>query len=103
MSRHAPRTAAVAATARPLAFALAAALTLAGSAFAQVQVTYWHGFTGPDLPVMEGLVAEFNAARRQFPAVVFAGMFGFGTDKPFFDVGEADRATMTAAPPQVKF
>lgn len=41
---------------------LAAALTLAGSALAQVQLTYWHGFTGPDLPVMEGLVAEFNAA-----------------------------------------
>ena len=48
-------------------------------------------------------VAEFNAARRQFPAVVFAGMFGFGTDKPFFDVGETDRAAMTAAPPTVNF
>lgn len=40
---------------------LAAALTFASSALAQVQITYWHGFTGPDLPVMEGLVAEFNA------------------------------------------
>jgi len=48
-------------------------------------------------------VAEFNAARRQFPAIIFAGMFGFGADKPFFDLGETDRATMNAAPPQVKF
>ena len=37
------------------------ALALGGAALAQVQITYWHGFTGPDLPVMEGLVAEFNA------------------------------------------
>ncbi|MDP2764002.1 MAG: LemA family protein [Brevundimonas sp.] len=48
-------------------------------------------------------VAEFNAARRQFPAILFAGMFGFGADKPFFDLGETDRAAMTAAPPSVKF
>ncbi len=48
-------------------------------------------------------VSEFNAVRRQFPTVVFAGMVGFGSDKPFFDVGEADRAAMTAAPPTVNF
>ncbi len=48
-------------------------------------------------------VAEFNAVRRQFPTILFAGMFGFGSDKPFFDLGEADRAAMNAAPPQVKF
>ena len=48
-------------------------------------------------------VAEFNAARRQFPTVLFAAMFGFGSDKPFFDVGDADRATMNAAPPKVQF
>lgn len=48
-------------------------------------------------------VAEFNAVRRQFPTVLFAALVGFGHDKPFFDVGETDRATMTAAPPQVKF
>jgi LemA protein len=48
-------------------------------------------------------VAEFNAVRQQFPTVLFAGLFGFGSDKPFFDVGAADRATMSAAPPQVKF
>ena len=48
-------------------------------------------------------VAEFNAVRRQFPTVLFAGVVGFGSDKLFFDLGEADRAAMNAAPPQVKF
>jgi LemA protein len=48
-------------------------------------------------------VAEFNAVRRQFPTVLFAGMVGYASDKPFFDVGEGDRAAMTAAPPSVKF
>ncbi|MGV3577408.1 LemA family protein [Brevundimonas sp.] len=48
-------------------------------------------------------VAEFNAVRAQFPTVVFAGMFGFGAEKPFFEVSSADRAAMTAAPPSVKF
>ena len=48
-------------------------------------------------------VAEFNAARAQFPTVLFAGMFGFGADKPFFAVDATDRAAMTAAPPSVKF
>ncbi len=48
-------------------------------------------------------VSEFNAVRRQFPTVLFAGMVGFGSDKPFFDVGEGDRAAMNAAPPSVKF
>lgn len=48
-------------------------------------------------------VSEFNAVRRQFPTVLFAPMFGFASDKPFFDVGEADRAALNAAPPTVKF
>jgi LemA protein len=48
-------------------------------------------------------ISEFNAARAQFPTVLFAGMFGFPKDRPFFDIGEGDRASMTAAPPQVKF
>ncbi|MGD9981109.1 MAG: LemA family protein [Hyphomonadaceae bacterium] len=47
-------------------------------------------------------VGEYNTAREQFPAVLFAGMFGFGP-RDFFDVGEESRATMDAAPPQVKF
>ena len=48
-------------------------------------------------------VAEFNAVRAQFPTVLFAGLFGFGSEKPFFDVGEGERAAMTAAPPKVSF
>ncbi len=48
-------------------------------------------------------VGEFNAVRRQFPTIIFAGLVGFGSDKPFFDVGESERASMSAAPPQVKF
>ena len=48
-------------------------------------------------------VSEFNAVRRQFPTVLFAAIVGFATDKPFFDVGEGDRAAMNAAPPKVNF
>lgn len=48
-------------------------------------------------------VGEFNAVRRQFPTVLFAGLFGFGSDKPFFDVGDGERAALNAAPPTVKF
>jgi LemA protein len=48
-------------------------------------------------------VSEFNAVRRQFPTVLFAGLVGFGADKPFFDVGESERAAMSAAPPTVSF
>ena len=48
-------------------------------------------------------VSEFNAVRRGFPTILYAGLFGFGADKPFFDVGETDRAAMTAAPPTVNF
>jgi LemA protein len=47
-------------------------------------------------------VGEYNTAREQFPAVLFAGMFGF-TGREFFDVGEESRTSMDAAPPQVKF
>jgi LemA protein len=45
-------------------------------------------------------VAEYNASIQRFPAVMLAGMFGFGA-RDFFDVG-ADRATLQSAP-QVKF
>ena len=47
-------------------------------------------------------VGEYNTGREQFPAVIFVGMFGFGP-REFFDVGEESRASMDAAPPQVKF
>ena len=48
-------------------------------------------------------VAEFNAVRAQFPTVLFAGLIGFGTEKPFFEVDESERAALNAAPPTVKF
>jgi LemA protein len=46
-------------------------------------------------------IGEYNTSREQFPAVLFAGMFGFGA-RDFFDVGEDQRATLDQAP-QVKF
>jgi len=46
-------------------------------------------------------ISEYNAAIQQFPAVVFAGMFGFQS-REFFDVGADQRATMQT-PPSVKF
>lgn len=46
-------------------------------------------------------VSEYNAAIQQFPAVIFAGMFGF-REREFFDVGEQNRADLNVAP-SVKF
>ncbi len=45
-------------------------------------------------------VSEFNAAVQQFPAVLFAAMFGFKS-RAFFDLGEERAALQTA--PSVKF
>ena len=45
-------------------------------------------------------INEFNAAVQQFPAVLFAGMFGFKV-REFFDLGE-ERAALIVAP-SVKF
>lgn len=39
-------------------------------------------------------VTGFNTKRKQFPANVVAGMLGFNTDKEFFDVDEAEAATI---------
>ena len=44
---------------------------------------------------------ELNSGVQQFPAVLFAGMFGFHSE-PLFDVGEAERATLDKAP-EIKF
>lgn len=48
-------------------------------------------------------VSEFNAVRAQFPTVLFAGLIGFGTEKPFFEVDATERAALNAAPPTVSF
>ena len=45
-------------------------------------------------------VQEYNTVIQQFPAALFAGIFGFG-QRQFFDVGQ-DRAQMEQAP-SVKF
>jgi LemA protein len=45
-------------------------------------------------------VSEYNTGIQQFPAALFAGMFGF-TQRTFFDLGEDRKAVETA--PQVKF
>jgi LemA protein len=45
-------------------------------------------------------VQEYNTGIQQFPAAMFAGIFGFG-QRQFFDVGQ-DRAQMEQAP-SVKF
>jgi LemA protein len=46
-------------------------------------------------------VGDFNGGVQSFPAVLFAGMFGF-KPRAFFDVGEAQRAELDVAP-SVKF
>lgn len=46
-------------------------------------------------------VQEYNAAIQHFPAVLFAGMFGF-KERGSFDVGETAREALDA-PVQVKF
>ena len=45
-------------------------------------------------------VQEYNTGIQRFPAVLFAGMFGF-TEKQFFDLGPDRKASAEA--PQVKF
>lgn len=44
---------------------------------------------------------ELNNGVQRFPAVLFAGMFGFHTE-PLFDVGEAERVVLDKAP-EIKF
>jgi LemA protein len=51
---------------------------------------------------LNNAVEEYNTGIQQFPAVLFAGAFGFAP-RTFYDVGEAKRADMDAAPPTVKF
>src|SRR5437016_8058514 len=46
-------------------------------------------------------VQEYNTGIQQFPAALFASMFGFGP-RDFFDVGVEDRKVLDQAP-QVKF
>ncbi len=45
-------------------------------------------------------VSEYNTGIQQFPAALFAGIFGF-TQRPFFELGDDRKAVEQA--PQVKF
>jgi LemA protein len=49
-----------------------------------------------------GVVRDFNTKRKVFPTSVFAGMLGFNKDKEFFEVNEAENATIQN-PVDVKF
>lgn len=49
-----------------------------------------------------GVVRDFNTKRKVFPTSIFAGMLGFNKDKEFFDVDEAQLATIQN-PVDVKF
>ena len=46
-------------------------------------------------------VGEYNAGTQRFPAVLFASLAGFD-QKPFFEVGEAQRKSLET-PPKVAF
>jgi len=41
-----------------------------------------------------GVVRDFNTKRKVFPTSVFANMLGFKQDKEFFEVDEAENATI---------
>ena len=71
--------------------AIVAGLALGGTALAQVEITYWHGFTGPDLPVMEELVAEFNATHPDIHVTAQAIAWGplFQQLEPAVAAGQA--------------
>lgn len=49
-----------------------------------------------------GVVRDFNIKRKVFPTNIFAGILGFKTDKEFFEVSEAEAATVQK-PVDVKF
>lgn len=48
------------------------------------------------------VVTAFNTKRKVFPTNIFANMLGFTADKEFFDVSEAEAATIQN-PTEVKF
>jgi len=49
-----------------------------------------------------GVVRDFNTKRKTFPTSIFASMLGFKQDKEFFEVDEAEAATVQQ-PVDVKF
>jgi LemA protein len=49
-----------------------------------------------------GVVRDFNTKRTTFPTNIFAALLGFKQDKEFFEVDEAENATLQS-PVEVKF
>jgi LemA protein len=49
-----------------------------------------------------GVVRDFNTRRKTFPTNIFANMLGFRQDKEYFEVEEAEAATIQQ-PVEVKF
>ncbi|MDQ3065294.1 MAG: LemA family protein [bacterium] len=49
-----------------------------------------------------GVVRDFNTARRVFPTNMFASLLGFNKDREFFDVEDSERAEVEK-PVEVKF
>ena len=49
-----------------------------------------------------GSVRDYNTKRKTFPTNVFAGMFGFNTDKEYFELDESEVASANK-PVDVKF
>jgi multiple sugar transport system substrate-binding protein len=59
--------------------------------FAQIELDYWHGFTGPDLPIMEQLVADFNESQSDIVVTAQAIPWGelFQQIEPSVAAGQA--------------
>lgn len=49
-----------------------------------------------------GVVRDFNTKKQSFPTNIFAGALGFGKDKEFFELDEAENAAVQK-PVEVKF
>lgn len=64
---------------------------LFSTSFAQIELDYWHGFTGPDLPIMERLVADFNASQSEIVVTAQAIPWGelFQQIEPSVAAGQA--------------
>lgn len=68
----------------------------------QAQVTDTEDKISASRRFYNSAVNDFNTKRQVFPTNIFAGMLGFNKDKEFFDVSDAEKATIEQAP-EVKF
>ncbi len=68
----------------------------------QAQVTDTEDKVSASRRFYNSAVSAFNTKRKVFPTNIFANMLGFTQDKEFFDVPEAEQASLQHAP-EVKF